>query len=71
MKENIYTFCSSDRKRDDACSLYPWCEKSENVDQDDRCVFKPWERAGDKYLCPYAMLWRHWNLTQYNPHTLN
>lgn len=55
----------------DACSLYPWCEKSENVDQDDRCVFKPWERAGDKYLCPYAMLWRHWNLTQYNPHTLN
>ena len=55
----------------DACSLYPWCEKSRNVVEDDRCILYPWKRATDTYLCPYAMLWRPWNLTQYNPHISN
>jgi len=34
---------------------------------DDRCYMKPWKHVNDTYLCPYAMLWRHWNLQGYVP----
>lgn len=52
----------------DICEMYSWCEKSKQTAEDDRCVNEPWSRCRDAYLCPYAMLWRHWNLSEYIPH---
>ncbi len=37
------------------------------VPDDANMVIKPWSRASDNKLCPYAMLWRHWNLSGYTP----
>lgn len=54
-------------KGNDACDLYPWCEKSKGVTVDERCIMYPWKRSKDIFLCPYAMLWRHWDLSKYNP----
>lgn len=53
----------------DVCELFCWCEKSPHTKQDDRCVNEPWKRIEDKSLCPYAMLWKHWNLSGYIPNT--
>lgn len=52
----------------DICDLIPWCEKSPQTVQDDRCYCEPWTRCNDIRLCPYAMLWRHWNLSNYIPY---
>ena len=46
-----------------ACDMYQWCSKSKQTSEDDRCIFEPWTRTSDKYLCPYAMLLRHWKLS--------
>lgn len=62
--EQVYN-CLSEGQ--DICDLIPWCEKSPKTVVDDRCYMKPWTRCNDKYLCPYAMLWRHWNLSNYKP----
>ena len=53
----------------DGCSMYEWCEKSQRLGTtvDNRCLFSPWERCKDKMLCPYAALWKHWNLSNYKP----
>lgn len=50
----------------DCCELYDWCDyEDENgmkrVEIDERCFNEPWSRAHDDSLCPYALLWRHWN----------
>ena len=45
------------------CSLRPWCEMSpDGGPVDDRCINAPWRRCNDEQLCPYGLLWRHWNL---------
>lgn len=62
--EQIYN-CLSDGQ--DICDLFTWCEKSPKTKEDDRCVNEPWTRCNDRELCPYAMLWRHWNLREYIP----
>ena len=49
------------------CSLYEWCEKSPDIQEDDRCIMEPWNRCGDNKMCPFAMLWRHWKLKGYEP----
>ena len=49
------------------CDMIPWCEKSPKVKVDDRCYMEPWSRVKDTYLCPYAMLWKNWNLEGYIP----
>lgn len=49
------------------CEMMAWCKKSPGVNEDDRCWMNPWTRADDTYLCPYAMLWKHWNLKGYIP----
>lgn len=53
----------------DCCELFPWCDKSLHVDTDDKCINSPWERCDDKEICPYGLLWRHWNLSMYKPFT--
>ena len=32
-----------------------------------RCATEPWLRAEDQNLCPFATVWRHWQLTGYYP----
>ena len=54
-------------KGQDICNMIPWCEKSPKVNVDDRCCMEPWSRVKDTYLCPYAMLWKNWNLEGYIP----
>ena len=49
------------------CEMIPWCEKSPHATVDDRCYMEPWSHVSDTYLCPYAMLWMHWNLQGYVP----
>ena len=46
-----------------ACNMYEWCSKSPHTKVDDRCVFSPGSRTTDKYLCPYAVLLKHWKLS--------
>ena len=64
--EQIYKLFTGDL---DGCGMYEWCEKSIKLGTkiDDRCIFSPWERCQDKILCPYAVLWKHWNLSNYKP----
>lgn len=49
------------------CEMIPWCEKSPHAMMYDRCYMEPWKRVQDAYLCPYAMLWKNWNLQGYVP----
>lgn len=50
------------------CSLRPWCKMSpDGGPVDDRCDNAPWNRCNDEQLCPYGLLWRHWNLTDKEP----
>ena len=53
----------------DCCDMLCWCQQSihNNVIVDDRCINTPWERCADNNLCPYATLWKHWNLSGYSP----
>lgn len=51
----------------DCCNLFPWCEKSPDTDVDERCFFEPWSHVEDAKLCPFALLWKHWNLIGYLP----
>lgn len=52
----------------DGCEMLEWCEGSKSMTNnapiiDDRCINCPWKRCHDANLCPYAILWRHWNLS--------
>ena len=54
-----------------ACKLQEYCYKCKedetgDVVPDIRCL-SPWLRANDKQLCPFAFVWRHWNLTGRKP----
>lgn len=49
------------------CELINLCNNSPEVITDDRCQNRPWSRCTDDKLCPYAMLWKHWNLIGYEP----
>jgi len=50
---------------DKPCSLYKWCCKSSNSTPSKLCNSTPWKKVNDKSLCPYAILWKHWNLSKY------
>lgn len=50
-----------------SCELYNWCSNSKETSVDDRCKKSPWERCRDTKLCPYAVLWKHWDLEGYIP----
>lgn len=54
------------------CSLYPWCVKEDPTFEPinptvEVCLHKPWERCKCDDLCPFAMLWKNWNLIGYIP----
>jgi len=49
------------------CELLPWCIKSPQTQEDDRCINSPWDRVKDQNMCPYALLWKHWALEGYTP----
>lgn len=44
-----------------------WCMNSSKKIVDDKCSQEPWSRIKDEKLCPYAVLWKHWNLSGYIP----
>lgn len=35
---------------------------------DKRCYSQPWKRCNDKNLCPFGVIWKHWELTGYSPY---
>lgn len=48
------------------CCLKPWCKVSpDGAPVDERCDKEPWRRCDDQNLCPYGLLWRHWNLARF------
>lgn len=63
IQQFIYLF----RDGNTCCSLYEWCEKSSDSHYDDRCIMEPWSRCDDERLCPFALLWKHWNLRGHTP----
>lgn len=49
-----------------ACELYPWCNDSNGIKPTpDICLKKPWDRCNMRELCPVALLWRNWGLSNY------
>jgi hypothetical protein len=42
------------------------CNKNKPI-VDLRCETEPWTRSEDKKLCPFGIVWRHWQLTGYYP----
>jgi len=52
------------------CELYEFCKQSK-ISIDNRCVVEPWKRCIDKDLCPFAIFWRHWGLSNYKPNKNN
>lgn len=49
------------------CEMFKCCLQSHLVKTDNRYLNSPWSTCNDKDLCPYAMLWKHWNLSKYAP----
>lgn len=48
------------------CELYPWCKNSNGINPTiDICLSKPWERCKKPDLCPVALLWKNWGLSEY------
>ena len=44
------------------CGLYNWCQNSPGATPNALCQTEPWKKCTETRLCPYALLWRHWNL---------
>lgn len=63
------------------CEMYDFCEYTRNNAKelfgnewqnkvplmDDNCWKSPWKKISDLRLCPYATLWKHWNLEKWVP----
>lgn len=49
------------------CSMLSWCEKSPQSNPNEKCKHNPWEKCVEERLCPYALIWRHWNLCGKKP----
>lgn len=50
------------------CDMYDWCRNSPSSTPNDLCKTSPWLKISEKALCPYAFLWKHWNLSKYKPY---
>lgn len=48
------------------CELLNICTRYGNK-IDNRCNTNPWDRCRDEFLCPYAMLWKLWRLSDFKP----
>ena len=44
------------------CGMYQWCMRSPNATPNELCKTTPWRKCNEERLCPYALLWKHWNL---------
>ena len=50
------------------CELLDFCNQIQsNTKTDKKCINEPWLRCTDKNLCPFALFWRHWGLSEYSP----
>lgn len=49
------------------CEMYDWCLNSPNATPNELCVIAPWKKSVEERLCPYGLLWRHWNLKDREP----
>jgi len=45
------------------CSMYDWCKNSLLSTANSKCQTAPWEKCTEQELCPYALIWKHWNLS--------
>ena len=50
-----------------SCDLYEWCKNSPSNPTNCYCLNNPWDKCTEANLCFYAMLWKHWNLSDYTP----
>lgn len=65
----------------DVCEMIDLCENKpegktcQNNDMssfaeiDECCWNAPWQRSSMQHLCPYALLWKHWNLMEWEPYS--
>ena len=47
------------------CSNLELCEKMENIETDNNCLFSPWKRSeqnADGKVCAFGAIWNAWNL---------
>lgn len=50
------------------CEMRTFCESPlSDVSMDTNCDSSPWFRCTQNRLCPYALIWRHWGLTDHYP----
>lgn len=49
------------------CGMLEWCKISPDSSYNTRCQSAPWMKHNEDKLCPYAMLWKHWNLADHTP----
>lgn len=54
-----------------SCDMYNWCKKSPNATPNELCKTAPWGKCMEGRLCPYALLWKHWNLKDREPKGVN
>lgn len=50
-----------------SCSMYHWCIGSKDSTPNELCEKSPWLKSREKLLCPYALIWKHWNLVCKEP----
>lgn len=53
------------------CEMKSYCINSKRngskITPDERCDSAPWSRCYDAELCPFAVMWRHWALSDFKP----
>ena len=49
------------------CEMFNWCKNSPGATPNSLCQTTPWKKSTEERLCPYALLWRHWNLKDREP----
>lgn len=52
------------------CEMYEWCKNSPNATPNGLCATTPWKKCLEERLCPYALIWKHWNLKDREPKSL-
>ncbi len=59
--EKVFEYASTE------CSLYEWCTRSPNATPNEYCKSAPWRNCNEQKLCPFALVWKHWNLSTIIP----
>ena len=49
------------------CEMLEWCKNSPDVTPNDLCSTTPWKKCLEEQLCPYALIWKHWDLKDREP----